>query len=73
MRKKLLSVLSESGKTSTLIDDISVVKRYASDSSHAIPVTSDEEALAKTTKEVDVLTGSMLYLLLYSFLIVSYS
>ncbi|XP_057442782.1 small RNA degrading nuclease 5 [Lotus japonicus] len=52
MRKKLLSILSESGKTSSLIDDISVVKRFASESSHAIPVTSDEEALAKTTKEL---------------------
>ncbi|KAI4307191.1 hypothetical protein L6164_030404 [Bauhinia variegata] len=52
MRKKFLSVLSESGKTSSLIDDISIVKRYASESSHAIPVTSDDEALAKTNKEV---------------------
>ncbi|KAJ1407560.1 RNA exonuclease 1-like, exonuclease domain, partial [Sesbania bispinosa] len=51
MRKKLLSILSESGKTSSLIDDISIVKRFASESSHAIPVTSDEEALAKTNKE----------------------
>ncbi|KAL1317950.1 hypothetical protein HN51_070185 [Arachis hypogaea] len=52
MRKKLLSVLSESGKISSLIDDISIVRRYASESSHAIPVTSDDEALAKTNKEV---------------------
>ncbi|TKY56040.1 Small RNA degrading nuclease 5 [Spatholobus suberectus] len=51
-RKKLLSILSESGRTSSLIDDISIVKRYASESSHAIPVTSDDEALAKTSKEV---------------------
>ncbi|KAG4965871.1 hypothetical protein JHK85_040846 [Glycine max] len=51
-RKKLLSILSESGKTSSLIDDISVVKRYASESSHAIPVTSDDVALAKANKEV---------------------
>ncbi|KAL5148675.1 Small RNA degrading nuclease 5 [Glycine soja] len=51
-RKKLLSILSESGKISSLIDDISVVKRYASESSHAIPVTSDDVALAKANKEV---------------------
>ncbi|KAK7255747.1 hypothetical protein RIF29_29166 [Crotalaria pallida] len=52
MKKKLLSILSESGKTSSLIDDISIVKRYASESSHSIPVTSDDDALAKTNKEV---------------------
>ncbi|CAN0908488.1 Small RNA degrading nuclease 5 [Linum grandiflorum] len=51
-RKKLLSVLSESSKTSSIIDDISVVKQYSSESSHAIPVTSDEEALLKAKKEV---------------------
>ncbi|KAG5111919.1 hypothetical protein JHK82_035188 [Glycine max] len=51
-KKKLLSILSESGKISSLIDDISVVKRYASESSHAIPVTSDDVALAKANKEV---------------------
>jgi RNA exonuclease 1 len=52
MRKKLLSILGESGKTSSMIDDISIVKRFASESSNAIPVTSDEDALAKTIKEV---------------------
>ncbi|OIW12311.1 hypothetical protein TanjilG_06100 [Lupinus angustifolius] len=52
MKKKLLSILSKSGKTSSLIDNISVVKRYASESSHSIPVTSDDDALAKTSKEV---------------------
>ncbi|KAK7377377.1 hypothetical protein VNO80_02801 [Phaseolus coccineus] len=51
-KKKFLSILSESGKTSSLIDDISIVKRYASESSNAIPVISDDEALAKTNKEV---------------------
>lgn len=55
VRKKLLSCLSESGKASTLIDNISIVKRYASESSHAIPVCSDEEALLKARKEVKVL------------------
>ncbi|KAK3230501.1 hypothetical protein Dsin_002382 [Dipteronia sinensis] len=52
MRRKLLTVLSESGKTSSVIDDISIVKRYASESSHAFPVSSDDEALLKAKKEV---------------------
>ncbi|KAL1533534.1 Small RNA degrading nuclease 5, variant 2 [Salvia divinorum] len=52
MRKKLLTVLSDSGKTSSLIDNVSIVKRYASESSHAIPVSSDDEALLKARKEV---------------------
>ncbi|XP_020210018.1 small RNA degrading nuclease 5 isoform X2 [Cajanus cajan] len=51
-RKKFLSILSESGRTSSVIDDVSIVKRYASESSNAIPVTSDDEALAKINKEV---------------------
>ncbi|EOY16567.1 Polynucleotidyl transferase, ribonuclease H-like superfamily protein isoform 1 [Theobroma cacao] len=52
MRRKLLSLLGECGKTSSFIDDISIVKRYASESSHAIPVCSDDEALLKARKEV---------------------
>ncbi|KAI4337907.1 hypothetical protein L6164_016271 [Bauhinia variegata] len=52
IRKKFLTVLSESGKTSSLVDDISIVKRYASETSNAIPVASDDEAVAKTKKEV---------------------
>ncbi|KAG6388611.1 hypothetical protein SASPL_150043 [Salvia splendens] len=52
MRKKLLTVLSDSGKTSSLIDNVSIVKRYASESSHSIPVSSDDEALMKARKEV---------------------
>ncbi|CAA2979500.1 small RNA degrading nuclease 5 [Olea europaea subsp. europaea] len=51
-RKKLLSVLGDFGKTSSLVDNISIVKRYASETSHAIPVSSDDEALSKATKEV---------------------
>lgn len=51
-RKKLLTVLGESRKGSSFIDNISIVKRYASDSSHAIPVCSDDEALSKAKKEV---------------------
>ncbi|KAF5467820.1 hypothetical protein F2P56_012034, partial [Juglans regia] len=52
MREKLLTVLSQCGKTSSFIDDVSIVKRYASGSSHAFPVSSDDEALAKARKEV---------------------
>lgn len=52
MRKKLLTVLGECGKTSSVIDNISVVKRYASESSNSIPVSSDDEALTKAKKEV---------------------
>ncbi|GMI89540.1 hypothetical protein like AT5G25800 [Hibiscus trionum] len=52
MRRKLLTLLGECGKTSSFIDDISIVKRYASESSHAIPVCSDDEALLKARKEV---------------------
>nr|XP_048331227.1 small RNA degrading nuclease 5 isoform X2 [Ziziphus jujuba var. spinosa] len=52
VRKKLLTVLSESGKTSSIIDDVSIVKRYASESSHVFPVASDDEALSKARKEV---------------------
>ncbi|PSS17492.1 Small RNA degrading nuclease [Actinidia chinensis var. chinensis] len=52
VRKKFLTVLSECGKASTLIDNISIVKRYAAELSNAIPVSSDDEALLKATKDV---------------------
>ncbi|XWS23628.1 hypothetical protein CRYUN_Cryun28dG0031300 [Craigia yunnanensis] len=52
MRRKLLTLLSECSKTSSFIDDIAIVKRYASESSHAIPICSDDEALLKSRKEV---------------------
>lgn len=52
MRTKLLTVLSECGKDSSVIDDVSIVKRYASASSHAFPVNSDDEALSRAIKEV---------------------
>ncbi|XP_022749263.1 small RNA degrading nuclease 5 isoform X2 [Durio zibethinus] len=52
MRRKLLTLLGECGKTSSFIDDISIVKRYASESSHAIPICTDDEALLKARKEV---------------------
>ncbi|KAL0326089.1 UNVERIFIED_CONTAM: Small RNA degrading nuclease 5 [Sesamum radiatum] len=51
VRKKLLTVFSESGKSSSLIDSVSIVKRYASETSHSIPVSSDDEALMKVRKE----------------------
>ncbi|CAI0395878.1 unnamed protein product [Linum tenue] len=50
-RKKLLSTLGECGKTSSMIDDISIVKRYSSETSNAFPVCSDDEALLKAKKE----------------------
>lgn len=52
IRKKLLSILNESGKTTSIVDNIDIVKRYASDSSNSIPVSSDDEALSKAMKEV---------------------
>ncbi|EEF42034.1 small RNA degrading nuclease 5 [Ricinus communis] len=52
VRRKLLTILSESGKASSVIDDVSIVKRYASESSHAFPVSSDDDALSKALKEV---------------------
>ncbi|OVA10693.1 Exonuclease [Macleaya cordata] len=51
-RKKLVTLLGESGKTSSFIDDVSIVKRYAAGSCHAFPVSSDDEALSKARKEV---------------------
>ncbi|KAL6525013.1 Small RNA degrading nuclease 5 [Orobanche minor] len=51
-RKKLLTLLSESGNVSSLIDSVTIVKRYASESSNAISVSSDDEALLKARKEV---------------------
>ncbi|KAL3513781.1 hypothetical protein ACH5RR_026498 [Cinchona calisaya] len=52
VRKKLLTVLGEYGKVSSIVDDISIVRRYSSDMSRSIPVSSDDEALSKARKEV---------------------
>ncbi|KAK4722112.1 hypothetical protein R3W88_012345 [Solanum pinnatisectum] len=52
LRRKLLSVLSDSGKGSSIIDNISIARRYAAELSHTIPVSSDDEALSKAIKEV---------------------
>ncbi|XP_021902467.1 small RNA degrading nuclease 5 [Carica papaya] len=50
-RRKLLSVLNDFGKMSSFIDDVSIVKRYAGELSHAIPVSSDDEALSRAKIE----------------------
>ncbi|KAJ0973131.1 hypothetical protein J5N97_021090 [Dioscorea zingiberensis] len=52
MRGKLVSVLHESGKSCSLIDDISILKRYSDGSCNSIPVSSDDEALSRALKEV---------------------
>lgn len=52
MTKKLLSVLSDCGKSSSFIDEISIVKKYSSGSSNAFPVCSDDEVLSRASKEV---------------------
>ncbi|CAN7080422.1 unnamed protein product [Brassica oleracea var. botrytis] len=52
MRKKLLDILNESGKTTCIVDSVNIVKRYASESSSSVPVSSDDEALSKAMKEV---------------------
>lgn len=51
-RKKLVSVLHECGNTCSLIDDLLIIKRYSDGSCNTIPVSSDDEALSKTIKEV---------------------
>ncbi|KAJ4866484.1 Small RNA degrading nuclease 5 [Raphanus sativus] len=52
IRKRLLNVLNESEKATSIVDSINIVKRYASESSNAIPVCDDDEALSKAMKEV---------------------
>ncbi|XP_020573803.1 small RNA degrading nuclease 5-like isoform X2 [Phalaenopsis equestris] len=51
-RKKLVSVLHESGSTCSLVDNLFIVKRYSDGSCNAIPVSSDDEALSRTMKEI---------------------
>lgn len=64
MRKKLLDILNESGKTTCIVDSVNIVKRYASESSSSVPVSSDDEALSKAMKEVkNLLNPSMLIIL----------
>ncbi|CAH8313825.1 unnamed protein product [Eruca vesicaria subsp. sativa] len=52
IRKKLLDILNESGKTTCIVDNINIVKRYASETSNSVPVSSDDEAFSKAMKEV---------------------
>ncbi|KAJ0248543.1 Small RNA degrading nuclease 5 [Hirschfeldia incana] len=52
IRKKLLEILNESGKTTCIVDNMNIVKRYASEASNSVPVSSDDEALSKAMKEV---------------------
>ncbi|KAI3873621.1 hypothetical protein MKW92_037813 [Papaver armeniacum] len=54
-RRFLCRVIQDSGNghdTCSVIDDVSIVKRYATGSSHAFPVSCDDEALSKARKEV---------------------
>ncbi|KFK27823.1 hypothetical protein AALP_AA8G434400 [Arabis alpina] len=52
IRKKLLTILKESGKNTSIIDNANIVKCYSSDSSNSIPVFTDDEALLKAMKEI---------------------
>jgi RNA exonuclease 1 len=48
----LASVLYESGKKCSLIDDVGVLDRYSDASSNSIAVFSDDDALSRSMKEV---------------------
>lgn len=52
MRSKLVSALHNCGRTCSLVDDMSIVKRYSDGSCNSIAVFSDDEALSKAIKEV---------------------
>ncbi|KAJ4819093.1 Small RNA degrading nuclease 5 [Rhynchospora pubera] len=52
IHRKLVSVLKESGRTSTLVDDASILKRYSDESCNVISVSTDDKALSRTMKEV---------------------
>jgi len=51
-RRKLTSILHESGKKCSLIDDVSVLERYSDTSCNSIAVFSDDDALSRSMKEV---------------------
>ena len=51
-RRKLASVLHESGKKCSLIDDVGVLDRYSDASCNSIAVFSDKDALSRSMKEV---------------------
>uniref|UniRef100_A0ACD5Y5T4 Uncharacterized protein n=1 Tax=Avena sativa TaxID=4498 RepID=A0ACD5Y5T4_AVESA len=50
-RRKLASVLHESGKKCSLIDDVGVLDRYSDASCNSIAVFSDDDALSRSMKE----------------------
>ncbi|PKA54538.1 Small RNA degrading nuclease 5 [Apostasia shenzhenica] len=52
MRCKFISVLYECGRKCSLVDEISVLRRYSDESCNAVPVYSDEDALSRAVKEV---------------------
>ncbi|KAK8958947.1 Small RNA degrading nuclease 5 [Platanthera guangdongensis] len=49
---KLVSLLHESDRMCSLVDNVSIIKRYSDGSCNTIPVSDDDEALSKTIKEV---------------------
>uniref|UniRef100_A0A0D9XXK4 Exonuclease domain-containing protein n=1 Tax=Leersia perrieri TaxID=77586 RepID=A0A0D9XXK4_9ORYZ len=51
-RRKLTSILHESGKKCSLIDDSSILERYSDASCNSIAVFSDDDALSRLMKEV---------------------
>lgn len=51
-KENLLSILHRHGCQCSLVDRRSILQRYAIGSCHAIPCTSDDEALSKAKKEV---------------------
>ncbi|THU58817.1 hypothetical protein C4D60_Mb03t18450 [Musa balbisiana] len=50
-RSKLVAALHQSGKSCSLVDDVSILKRYSDESCNSIPVFSDSEALSRAIKE----------------------
>ncbi|CAN6335749.1 unnamed protein product [Urochloa humidicola] len=51
-RRKLTSILHESGKKCSLVDDVSVLDRYSDTSCNSIAVFLDDDALSRSLKEV---------------------
>ncbi|CAL5098003.1 unnamed protein product [Urochloa decumbens] len=51
-RRKLTSILHESGKKCSLIDHVTVLDRYSDTSCNSIAVFSDDDALSRSVKEV---------------------
>ena len=63
-RRNLVSILHEKGKACSIVDDIAIVKRYSDGSCNSIPVSSDDEALSKTIKEVGIILNESFPLLI---------